>query len=369
MFPKWLSSFIRPQADEEEVMILSKIELFRLQKKWMHDRPKADLSNAEEAVVSSIKENTDYYKKNNVTRTKAYLELYQRNPELHWAFLAHMVSRNAGWNMTDLKGHSINQLLSYNQKALFFRFLEKANYLIFEDAFPQLLLYEKSKSDRINYAHLLPHFGVSLFMLPIWQQFIDDHNKNVEMLTVSLIINEQHFLETHVMQNAFFKKNVLQSFTFQLQERLGFTHILFPHFAADGIELAGLTVQQFSSLPSRIEIGKNLYVQLFKGVLNGAQTFAYEKNHTGSRSDYFPDLFSCKKELTKIWSPLLTSVWEDVQHPELNRADWFKNSADIEKYYSLPGNVKAGNMTAKHLLNIVKLSGLNELQQLMPYSN
>lgn len=369
MVPKWLSSFIRPGAHAEEVTILSKNELLLLQNKWVHDGPKLDLSTAEKTVVSSIKESTNFYKKNNVTRTKAYLEVYHRNPELHWAFLAHMVSRNAGWNMTDLKGQSINQLLSYNQKAVFFRFLEKANYLIFEDAFPQLLLYEKSKEDKTDYFHLLPHFGVSFFMLPVWQQFFDDQKKNVEMLTVSLIINEQHFLETHVMQNAFFKKNVLQSLTFQLQERLGFTHILFPHLSADGIQLAGLTVQQFSSLSSRIEIGKNLYVQLFKGILNGAQSYADTKNHTGSRADYFPDIFSSKLELTKIWSPLLTSVWEDVQHPKLNRIDWFKANSCIEQYFSLPANVKTDNMTVKHLLNIIKLSGLTELQQLIPYSN
>lgn len=42
----------------------------------------------------------------------AYYDYYLRYPEIHWAFLGHMVSRNGGWNMTDLKGDLLSRLLS-----------------------------------------------------------------------------------------------------------------------------------------------------------------------------------------------------------------------------------------------------------------
>ncbi|GAA3327359.1 hypothetical protein GCM10020331_066980 [Ectobacillus funiculus] len=42
--------------------------------------------------------------RDNISRTHAYKEYYLRNCEIRWSFLASMVSRNAGWNMTDLEG-------------------------------------------------------------------------------------------------------------------------------------------------------------------------------------------------------------------------------------------------------------------------
>ncbi|MGZ4123784.1 MAG: DUF2515 family protein, partial [Tumebacillaceae bacterium] len=73
--------------------------------------------------------------RNNVTRTAAYLDVYQACPELHWAFLAHLVSRNGGYNMTDLKGDLISRAMEPGEAESFFQFLERANFLIFGDAF------------------------------------------------------------------------------------------------------------------------------------------------------------------------------------------------------------------------------------------
>jgi len=102
------------------------------------------LSIEEQGIIHQIKEITHRLNKNNVTRTMAYLHFYSQYPEIHWSFLGHMVSRNAGWNMTDLKGDLLARLLSEKEHQQYFDFIERGNWIIFQDAFPQLLLYEQS---------------------------------------------------------------------------------------------------------------------------------------------------------------------------------------------------------------------------------
>ncbi|WCK52537.1 DUF2515 family protein [Aneurinibacillus sp. Ricciae_BoGa-3] len=93
---------------------------------------------------------------NNITRTISYYDFYCRHPEIHWAFLGHMVSRNGGWNMTDLKGELLSRLLTEQEQKHFFHFLERGNWLIFQDVFPQFLLYEESlKRGGISFIYCL----------------------------------------------------------------------------------------------------------------------------------------------------------------------------------------------------------------------
>ncbi|WP_212982334.1 DUF2515 family protein, partial [Bacillus paramobilis] len=60
------------------------------------------LTKEEQLIINKIKIQTEQLNKNNVTRTRAYYQFYIQYPEIHWALLGHMVSRNGGWNMTDL---------------------------------------------------------------------------------------------------------------------------------------------------------------------------------------------------------------------------------------------------------------------------
>ncbi|UOK59911.1 DUF2515 domain-containing protein [Bacillus sp. OVS6] len=55
-------------------------------------------------------------------------------------------------------------------KALFLTY-EDANWLIFSDAYPQLMLYEISKQKGHPLFHLLDEFHVSPFMKREWQIF------------------------------------------------------------------------------------------------------------------------------------------------------------------------------------------------------
>lgn len=119
----------------------------------------------EKKIIEKIQLQTQELNVNNVTRTKAYLDFYLKHPEIHWAFLGHMVSRNGGWNMTDLKGGLLTRLLSRTEALNFFNFLERGNWLIFQDAYPQFLLYEESLRSGKNLFYLLPFF----MFLNLWK--------------------------------------------------------------------------------------------------------------------------------------------------------------------------------------------------------
>jgi hypothetical protein len=296
------------------------------------------LSKEDHGLLERIKHATEELNQNNVTRTQAYLDLYLKHPEIHWAFLGHMVSRNGGWNMTDLKGELLTRLLTRKERNDFFSFLERGNWLIFQDAYPQFLLYSESLKRNKPLFYLLPYLSISTFMESIWNYFWRERDSYV--LTIALIINEQNYLEKRVIQNPIYQKGVLHTLEFKLQELLSFNHILFPYRKKT---LAGQTVYQFQSLHERILLGKRLYAVLFQNV-NQFVDWAKAHRHTGSRKDYWPHIFnnvnegipgfpyqlrlnSCKLRwgAKKIYSPDLTSAWKNVQHQEAEKGDWFRD--------------------------------------------
>ena len=135
------------------------------------------LTKEEQLIINKIKIQTEQLNKNNVTRTRAYYQFYIQYPEIHWALLGHMVSRNGGWNMTDLKGIYIREFYQRKINSYFF-FLERGNWLIFQDVYPQFLLYEQSVKRSQKLFHLLPHLNVSTFMETMWNHFWKTGNKN-----------------------------------------------------------------------------------------------------------------------------------------------------------------------------------------------
>lgn len=363
MFGKWFTKTASPSKDDTMLKIWTSTDENKLKKEWTKLPVKFSPSSLkEQELLTKIRSKTRSLNRNNVTRTQAYLDFYLKHPEVHWSFLAHMVSRNGGWNMTDLKASHLSTLLSYEKSSILFRFLEKANQLIFQDAYPQLLLYEESKKAGRPLFHLLSEFHVSAFMIPIWTLFLKDNSKK-ELLTVSLIINEQNFIEYNLVQNPYFQQKVLSSLTYQLQEKLGFTLVLFPYQKGSNILLTGLGIEQFSNLSNRIEIGKRLYVLLFKNddVLQGTLRFSKEHLHTGSRADYLPAVFSSKSTSRKIYSPTIEAAWADIDHPSIVPVAWFKNFQEATKFFNLPANLEPADMEKTHLYNLMKLTGISEL--------
>lgn len=76
-------------------------------------------------IIEQIKQKTEKANENNRSRTNAYLTFFSRHPEVHWALLAHIVSRNYGWRMTDLQGSLLHPFLSFEQKEAFYLFSSK----------------------------------------------------------------------------------------------------------------------------------------------------------------------------------------------------------------------------------------------------
>jgi hypothetical protein len=325
-------SFTKPIIDIKNALIKSKT------------RPLPTPTKEEVDLIDDIKRKTKELNLNNVTRTRAYLDFYRIHPEINWAFLGHMVSRNGGWNMTDLKGDFISRLIDKQAKQEFFSFLERGNWLIFQDAFPQLLLYEESLKRKYSLFHLLPLLGISIFMETIWNDFWNRGDKYT--LTIALIINEQSYLEKNVMNSVYFKQKVFDTFEFKLQELLSFNQILFPNKRNDKTFLLGQTVNQFDSLHERIMLGKRLYTLLFsnKQILNETEKWALTNSHTGSRKDYWPHLFNNVKEYApgnfyirrlkncqirkgeaRLYSPRLEFAWKNVEHQVAEEGDWYED--------------------------------------------
>ncbi|GFN31970.1 DUF2515 domain-containing protein [Paenibacillus xylaniclasticus] len=320
------------------------------------DKASSGLNDEDRALIAHIQEETLRLNRNNVTRTAAYYALYERCPELHWALLAHLVSRNGGWNMTDLKGEWLPRLLSESKRTDVFRFLERANRLIFGDAYPQLLLYEHSVRLRRPLFHLLPALGVTRFMLPVWEQFWQSRDSAI--LTVALIVNEQHFIEQRVVANPFYRKRVIDTLFFGMQSLLQLNAVLLPYARGrepGQMKLAGLIIERFSSLRERIEFGKRLYAVLFgvPAVAAGVRSFAATVRHTGSRADYAPQLFTrirhglpekpynerlkggqLKPGAVPPYSPELSAAWPDTPGDPPEPGDWFVGAAAVAPYFA-----------------------------------
>ncbi|WP_096435039.1 DUF2515 family protein [Alteribacter populi] len=320
--------------------------------------------SSDQQLIQSIRVKTAYNNRNNVTRTTAYLKFYLAHPEVHWAFLAHMVSRNGGWNMTDLKGNLLDGIMSPNDQKVYFSFLEKANALIFADSYPQLLLYEASKEKNKNYFSFLPKFGVSRFMKPIWDYFLKDQQVS-QLLTVALIINEQHYIDKRVVQHPHYKKDVFNSWQYQAQDLFQLTQVVFPYFQKPtNIRLAGKWVKDFKSVAGRITIGKELYSILFgiPSIYEGVLRFAKEIPHTGSREDYWNHVFSSYSEKLKnnswhscsknnappyLYSPTLEKAWEDVIHKAPANGDWYQGPGTF-RFFSSINTPKSFDITSDY---------------------
>lgn len=289
-------------------------------------------TNQEREWVRSIRNATILHNKDNVTRTKAYLQLYAQHPELHWSLLAHLVSRNGGYQMTDLKGETLDSLLSPKNHATLFSFLETANAWIFQDAFPQLMWYALNKQRGFHIpSTLLRHFHVSVFNEAAWIFFLRSPATRKAFLTCALIENEQRMIEVrHLSRKE--SQAVVSSFPFRIQNVLPFTHVIFPYKKSVLLlspRVRGVTVSQFELVTERIRIGRMLYTLLYsqKSTLKFAGNWAKETVHTGSREDLWPKIYSRHRTSSKkIWSPRLSSVWPAVNIPDWQPEDWCKTA-------------------------------------------
>jgi hypothetical protein len=306
----------------------------------------------EERLAARLLQETDIWNLNNVTRTQAYWNVYAEFPELHWALLAHLVSRNGGWSMTDLKGEWLPALLSPDEAQACFEMLETCNALIFRDAYPQLKLYAESRRSGTPRFHLLPRLGVSVFMEPFWQRFWSVQEP--ALLTAALIVNEQHVIQRPVVESPHFRP-VFDPAAFRALPLMQTNQIVFPLHLDSGDRdrlppLAGRVLENFRDLDERIGFGQCLYAMLFgyPKVRAGAEAFAAKVPHTGSRADYWPGRFRTSANKTggdspigepaaggRWYSPRLETAWPDWPLPEAPGTEWY-SEASVLSYVSVP---------------------------------
>jgi len=276
------------------------------------------LTIQEQEIIRQIIRETEKKNIDNISRTDAYFLYFKKNPDIIWSFLAHMVSRNGGWNMCDLEGAVFPYLLDSKTRKQLFLTYERANWLIFHDVYPQLLLYQYSTKLKQPMFHLLPFFNVSAFIHREWCRYWKEQDR--ERMTTALIINEQNVIQAPIIEHPVYKKKVFHSIIFSFQDWLHFSSVLFP---TRGGEVYGASVSGFRSISKRIDLGKRLakilfYPRLFPYFYD----FAEKTQHTGSRYDY-EQYFKLKKEKN---TPMLRTTFPVIKHHRHTYQDWSTQS-------------------------------------------
>ncbi|MFD1360530.1 DUF2515 family protein [Lentibacillus salinarum] len=266
---------------------------------------------------------TNKYNADNISRTKAYQNFYMAFPEIKWAFLASMVSRNAGWNMTDLWLLPFRKILSASQRKLLFMTYERANWLIFSDAYPQLMVYQLSLHSDKPLFHLLPDLYVSRYMQKEWAFFWE--HQDTQRLVLALIINEQNVIHRPVIKQDYFKYRVFLRPSYLLQDILLLNAVLLPTRTK---RLYGAFVHDFTDIDKRIALGKQLAAIMFHPrVYRPLLAFARTVEHTGSRQDYERFLGRHTEK-----APLLRTVYPVITHQDNIRKDWYKKGGIRQKW-------------------------------------
>ncbi|MFB6466043.1 DUF2515 domain-containing protein [Cytobacillus sp. Hz8] len=281
----------------------------------------------ESNIIAAIHKKTQLKNMDNISRTNAYFQFYHQYPEVKWAFLASMVSRNAGWNMCDLEGNWLPKMISNPMRQRIFQTYERANWLIFQDAYPQLLLYHYSTLLNRPMFHLLKEFHVSSFMEKTWSLFWKKRDQ--KKLLCALIINEQNVIENPVVKNPNYEKRVFHSLIFFLQDMFHYNAVLFPTCFG---ELYGASVSHFTSVTERIDLGKRLADILFHPYLYKAFfQFANKTEHTGSRHDYEQYFYPPPIRST----PFLRATFPVISHHIHERKDWSHKRSIPRKWRTL----------------------------------
>ncbi|MFD0713643.1 DUF2515 family protein [Paenibacillus sp. GCM10027626] len=297
------------------------------------------------AIVERIQAETNGAIRSNLLRAEAYRVLYFRRPELHGALLAHIMTRNIGYYMTDLQGELLPRLIDAEKRKRWFLLLERLDAAAFKHTYPQLLLYEAGKKEGKELTHLLPFFGISRFMQPVWNLFW--HKLDRAALTTALIVNEQRIMSRELKKEA---NRPLLPETFS---------VILPYGASldGGMKLAGVMFKQPYHEEVRIEAMKRLYVILFglADIHEGVLSFVRGVPHSGSRADYAPDLFTAHKSAITfgrykqkligssiiqgrraLYSPRLEEAWPDTEYKgsdEGGKEDWFVSVEEVCPYF------------------------------------
>jgi Protein of unknown function (DUF2515) len=278
----------------------------------------------------------------NPLRTDFYLRYYRRNPEVPWVFMAHLVSRNAGYQMSDtMRIAMLDELWGppgwgdtdlrkkFSYMSCLWAVLEAANFLIGRDVIPQLRTYEEAKTypehaDELFDMLLDPTtFAADPFPVAEWKRFFRAYQaakdngtldafvhdlspgSAIQRHTFAQVINEQNQIQDRLVDDpeAHYLREfgsgqggpISNVFLF-LADWYGSTYLCFPKPMIGGDpatadKLILYQVHGFMYLISRIQTGRELYANLFLDAARLGLIYRWtvaHPHHRGTRVDYNP---------------------------------------------------------------------------------
>jgi hypothetical protein len=315
----------------------------------------------------------------NPQRTDYYDRYWTANPEIPWSLLANLVSRNAGYQMSDLARFSAKLavagsltvilpipgtiLLGLAQIKALWAFLELGNFLIFRDVCPALEGWVHAKrrpehTDRIFDMLLEPEFDLDPFAVEQWKSFArlgDGRTQaDIQKHCFALIANEQNQIEDRLVRGVGSYLGELASTTsvlVRLYGALGLTRLGFPlgSPAADATadKLAIYQVGDFISLDARINTGRDLFVGLLDTATRRDRVHAWvraNRLHSGSRADYNEPYYSTHR-ISLSDRPTIPGVIDETYSPPLKgwqgeKAAWYdpvpRRTAALGTLYRTP---------------------------------
>ncbi len=233
-------------------------------------------------VLEAWLEEIDHRNADNVSRTGSYLELYDwtaaNGRELPWLLMAHLVSRNAGYLMSDL-ARSIDGKAGAADPALrgamenLMALLERANFLIFHDAWHHVLHHLLGRTAQLTGPR------TPRFMIDAWQRHERHDHSDERPLVLDLVHNEQHLIERRAVHHADLAAGLR---LLQWIELSGREKPL--HFPIDGAP--AITVGGFALVERRIAAGARIFDEVLADRDRRAALVAWARAHphTGSRT-------------------------------------------------------------------------------------
>ncbi len=258
--------------------------------------------------------------RDNVSRTASYLELYafarSHEVELPWLLMAHLVSRNAGYLMTDL-GVALRAPENVFTEAAtreLFCFLERANFLIFDDAWHHVLHHLLGRTT---------HLGAETprFMREAWRRYEDavarGASPEVERsLVLDLVRNEQNLIEMRVVHHPRFERARAMVAFFEGVGREA--PIVLPKTDAR------ITVGGFAKLERRIQTGERIFDTVLAPRAGRDDIFAWAMAHahTGWRGVYTSKTPHAST-LRDVWPhDSVRSRWPELHAPPEHDPRW-----------------------------------------------
>ncbi|WP_437503068.1 DUF2515 family protein [Sorangium sp. So ce1099] len=277
---------------------------------------------ADSARLVALLAELDERNLDNVTRTESYLELYALTradpPDLPWLLMAHLVSRNAGSLMTE-----IAMILDRGDGAIapsalreLFLFLERANHLIFFDAWYHVLHHLLGRS-----AELRPG-RCSRFVREAWARHEQarragqPHPALERALVRDLVTNEQNLIERRVVHHPRFP---IARALVALAEALGQEAPVVLPCTQVSVQVGG-----FAILERRIAAGMSIFDAMADRATRDAMyAWARLHPHDGSQSLFDGARGPARPRLRDAWpAHAVRALWDGIHAPPEPDPGW-----------------------------------------------